>query len=127
MMRAKQEMGLRRVAFADLGKNMLAYYEGARKAGLEAVAVVDEELGAESGRSYRGLPLVTRETFEADQCLKIDAYILTTLSPVHAQRRAAAWQRVAGGGGGSGTPVVDLFSRARRRPADELGGAQSVK
>jgi GT2 family glycosyltransferase len=105
--RAKENAGLRRVAFADLGKNMLAFWQAANSLKLEVTAILDDQLATgEREVDYRGIPIVTRSQF---MCRahheRADALVLTALSPVHAQKRAAALRRVCE------VPVIDLFSR----------------
>jgi GT2 family glycosyltransferase len=103
MARARDTLGWHRIAFADFGKNMLAFYHAAQSLGLPVIAVVDENLsgGAGAAREYRGIPLVRESELAGD----VDALVLTTISPVHAQRRLAALQRTMR------VPVVDLFSK----------------
>jgi GT2 family glycosyltransferase len=96
---AQARLGFRQVLFADLGKNVLAYYLAARALGLGVVGIADDRL-ARPGRRYRGLRLLTSD--EAVR-LRFDAVIVSNLSPVHAAVRRAAWQRQ------SLWPVVDLF------------------
>ena len=107
MARAKEKAGLRRIAFADLGKNMLPFYRAAENLGLEAVVVLDEQLaGGNRESEYRGIPVVNYAEFMCRAHHEtVDALVLTAISPVHAQRRSAALRRVFQ------LPVIDLFSR----------------
>ena len=102
MSAAVRRLGLRRVLFADLGKNILAYRLAAARCGLEVVAIADARLGGR-GTRFRGIPLVADD--EA-ACLPFDAVIVSNLSPVHARLAAARWR-----GCGAGRPVVDLFEQ----------------
>lgn len=75
--------GARRVVFADLGKNIYAYYRAAQAARLNVLAIADDGL-ADGSREYRGIPLVTTE-----QALTLgaDALVVSNTSYVHADRR----------------------------------------
>lgn len=77
------ELGARgfcRLLFADLGKNIFPYYRAAVRAGLEVIAVMDDRF-AGSGRSYRGVPIVT---LQQGLALRADAVVVSNSSPVHA-------------------------------------------
>jgi GT2 family glycosyltransferase len=52
--------GVRRVALADFGKNIYATYAACRRAGLEIVAIADNN-PAFAGMSYRGIPVLRNE------------------------------------------------------------------
>lgn len=94
-----RRLGLKRVLFVDLGKNIFAYHRAAKLCGLEIVAIADRNLAGKS-RRYRGIPLVTDKT---GRSLQYDAVIVSNLSPVHARRRRDHW-RVW-----QDRPVIDLF------------------
>jgi GT2 family glycosyltransferase len=96
----KQSHGLRRIAFVDLGKNMLAYRLAAQRCGLEVVAIADVRLGGR-GLAYRGIPLLT-DVQTAH--LRFDAAIVSNLSPVHASIRRDTWILV------HRKPTFDLFA-----------------
>ena len=101
---ARERLGLRRIAFADFGKNMLPFYQAARAIGLPVAAVVDDQLAAPPGRpgvDYRGVPIIPLAGLPAGAA---DALVLTPLSPIHAGRRAADLRVRAG------VRVVDLFA-----------------
>jgi GT2 family glycosyltransferase len=105
LQRLRDQKGIHRIAFGDLGKNLLAFHRGAQQAGLEVAAVLDEALATrehpgDRAQEYRGVPLVNSLAG-----IDVDAIVITAMSPVHAQRRADALRRVLGG-----LPVVDLFS-----------------
>lgn len=104
--RAKSELNLSKVLFADFGKNMLPYYLAAKKLGLEVVAIADERLGAH-GRRYRGIPI-----FDDATCRRFgfDAVVVSNMSPVHAQQRRDAWRRMVSD---DSRPVIDLFEDDR--------------
>ena len=72
--------GISRLLFADMGKNIYPYYRAAIQAGLEVVAVMDDRF-AGSGRSYRGVPIVT---LQQGLALRADAVVVSNSSPVHA-------------------------------------------
>ena len=49
--------GIRRVVFADLGKNIYAFYQAAKQAGIDVLAIGDDHFCA-PGRRYRGIALL---------------------------------------------------------------------
>jgi GT2 family glycosyltransferase len=108
--RVKERAGVRRIAFGDLGKNMLAYYRAAERLNLEVVAVVDDALagggGEAGGEEYRGVPVVGTAAFGCRAHHEtVDAVVLTAMARVHAARRGEAMRR------SMSVPVVDLFAR----------------
>jgi glycosyltransferase involved in cell wall biosynthesis len=104
--RVKERGGVRRIAFGDLGKNMLAYHRAAERLNLEVVAVVDDALAGEGGTEYRGVPVMGTAAFACrTRHEPVDAVVITAMSPVHAARQAEALRRTLE------VPVVDLFSR----------------
>ncbi|HUO06959.1 MAG TPA: glycosyltransferase family 2 protein [Phycisphaerae bacterium] len=127
--RAVRRLGARRIIFAELGKNMLAFHQAAREIGVDVLAIGDDQLGKGGGGSggghegdYRGTPLLCWEKMARWGGLKrADMVVITNISPVHAPRRAEALRRVLP------LPVVDLFSRQDRllhgspEPAAEAG------
>lgn len=72
--------GVRRVLFADLGKNVYAFFRGAMESGLSVSAVADDRF-AHRGYRYRGLELVPCARIEE---LAPEAVIISNTSPVHA-------------------------------------------
>lgn len=52
--------GVRRVIFADLGKNIFAFYDACRRAGI-AVSAIGDDRFAGPQRAYRGVPVVALE------------------------------------------------------------------
>lgn len=80
-MRELRYGGAQRIALLDVGKNIYAFYHGARTAGLEIAAVVDERLAA-PGRTYRGVPVI-----RFAQAPDVDAYVVSNTSYVHAEQR----------------------------------------
>lgn len=75
------EKGFSRVLFAGLGKNIYPYYRAARRAGVEVLAVMDDDF-ARPKRLYRGVPLVTDQH---GLTLPAEAVIVSNSSPVHAR------------------------------------------
>jgi hypothetical protein len=110
--RVARRLELRRIIFADFGKNMLGYWQAACSLGLEVLAIADDQLGGAEmgGRDYRGVPLVRWEGLQGviREAKGGDAVIISNLSLVHAPRRAAELRRTLS------LPVVDLFSRQDR-------------
>jgi GT2 family glycosyltransferase len=96
---AVDDLGLRRVLFVDLGKNMPAYRIAARRCGIEVVAIADERLG---GRGFRhhGMPIVNDA--QARQ-MSFDAAIISNLAPVQSASRTRTWRAI------DSRPVVNLF------------------
>jgi hypothetical protein len=71
--------GVRRVLFADWGKNVFAYFRAAGRAGIETVAVADDRF-AGPGRRYRGLEILSWER----ACERaFDAIVVANSSEVH--------------------------------------------
>ena len=88
-MRELHDNGIRRIAFADLGKNVYAYHRGARETGLSVLGIADDRF-FRPGRHYRGLPLIPIDRIDD---LKPDAVLISNTSFVHAaqtQRRLSA-------------------------------------
>lgn len=108
--RAKDQLGLTRIAFGDWGKNILAYYRAARDLNLDITAVIDGNLAAHAGESpveYRGVPVLDEAAFR-NLPSPADAIVVTAMSRVHAERRAAELRRTMG------SAVLDLFSLSRQ-------------
>ncbi|MCG3138128.1 MAG: hypothetical protein HJJLKODD_01988 [Phycisphaerae bacterium] len=78
-----KHLGTDGILLADLGKNIYAYYQAARQAGVRVAAVTDDRF-ARAGRSYRGCPIVSLS--EGLQ-LPISAVVISNSSPVHARLR----------------------------------------
>ncbi|MFQ5422986.1 MAG: glycosyltransferase family 2 protein [Phycisphaerae bacterium] len=75
------ETGVRRIVFADLGKNILAFHRAANAAGVRVVTIADDRFAA-PGRGYRGIPI--RPVADA-LALEADAVVVSNTSPVHAR------------------------------------------
>ncbi len=108
MRRAKERLNLRRIIFAELGKNMLAYFNAAQSLGLKPIAIADNRLAATktAGETtdYRGIPILRWQDVDTSNHPG-NAVILTTMSRVHAPARTAALRRTLS------LPIIDLFSR----------------
>ncbi|MGB7156595.1 MAG: glycosyltransferase [Tepidisphaeraceae bacterium] len=115
---ARDEMGLRTILLADLGKNVLAYWLAAEACGLNVIAVSDDTLGGRGWR-YRGVPIVTNEEARRPPYAPFDAVVISNLSPVHAALRRDGWRRVQRG------PVLDLFEEGGG-VVEWLGGGVSA-
>lgn len=72
--------GVRRIVLADLGKNVYPFVRGARRAGLQILAIGDDRF-ARPGRCYRAIPILPM-TDALSQ--KPEAVIVSNCSPVHA-------------------------------------------
>ena len=83
------ERGLRRIVLADLGKNVYAFWRGARAAGLEVLAIADDRFSV-PGRVYRDVAVCSLGEALA---LGAEAYVVSNTSYVHAQQR---WLSLAG-------------------------------
>jgi GT2 family glycosyltransferase len=68
--------GIRRVIFATLGKNVFAFHRGAERAGIEIMAVGDDDFSTE-GRVYRGSPLLPMAEALA---LEADAVVIANMA-----------------------------------------------
>jgi hypothetical protein len=97
---AARRLKLRRVLFADLGKNILAYRLAAQRCGLEIVGIADARLSGRDLR-FRGLPILSDDVAAR---LPFDAVLVSNLSPVHARSRAQFWRNT------QTRPVLDLFA-----------------
>jgi GT2 family glycosyltransferase len=86
-MRHLATQGARRIVLLDLGKNVHAFWRGARAAGLEVLAIADDAVAA-AGRSYRSVAVVTAQEATA---LGPHAYVVSNTSYVHADRRWREW------------------------------------
>lgn len=71
--------GVRRVVFADMGKNVYPFYRAARKHGLDLLAIGDDRF-AMPDRCYRKTPIVTLQEALA---LNVDAVVVANCSAVH--------------------------------------------
>lgn len=80
--------GVRAIALADFGKNILPFVLGARENRIRIVGVFDSRFAAPS-RTYRGIPLIALETLAQ---AGLDAIIVSNTSYVHATARAE-WLR----------------------------------
>jgi GT2 family glycosyltransferase len=82
--------GVRRIVLADLGKNVYAFWRGARAAGLQVLAVGDDRF-ARPGRFYRDVRIVPLE-----QALRMhaDAFVVSNTSYVHADARQRGLSRI---------------------------------
>ncbi len=105
--RALASAGARRVVFADLGKNVLAFANAARESGISVLAIGDDRF-AGPDRLYRGTPIKPLRETPVSEC---DAIVVSNTSPVHAAE--TAW-RVASL---TDRPVCDWFGR-QERPQD---------
>jgi hypothetical protein len=99
LLEAKRQLGLRRILFVDVGKNILAYRIAAERCDLQIVGIADTRLGGR-GLQYRGLPILTDA--EAAR-LWFDAAVVSNLSPAHATQRRDAWTAL------QPRPAIDLF------------------
>lgn len=79
--------GVRRVGFADLGKNVHAFYRGARRCGIDIEWIADDRFAA-NGRTYREVPVIPVDLARRHP---VDAVIVSNTSPVHASRTARRW------------------------------------
>ncbi len=71
--------GVKRVVFADLGKNILAYHRAAKLAGLQVAAIGDDRFAAQ-GRHYRGIPVIPLgDALDTPA----DTVVVANSSPVH--------------------------------------------
>lgn len=84
-MRSLAMSGARRVLFADLGKNIAAYYHAAQAESIEVVAVADDCFHA-AGRFYRGVPVVQLAHALA---YEFDAVVVSNSSLVHGRQTLA--------------------------------------
>ncbi|RMF84123.1 MAG: glycosyltransferase [Planctomycetota bacterium] len=81
-MRRLATSGVRRIVFADFGKNIYAFLRGAQRADLDVAAVADDAWSA-VGRQYRGVPILpTSQALTS----RPDAIVVSNTSSVQAQR-----------------------------------------
>ncbi|MCB9850501.1 MAG: glycosyltransferase [Phycisphaerales bacterium] len=81
-MRLLRDAGVQSVLLADLGKNIYAFVRAARRVGVEVAAIVDDRFAA-PGRTYRELPVLTRND---GLQLPADAIVVANTSPEQARR-----------------------------------------
>jgi hypothetical protein len=113
--------GVRRVVLADLGKNVFAFWVGARRANLKLLAVGDDRFAA-PGRRYRGAPVLPlSEALD----LEPDAIVVSNCSAVHG---AHTYERLAGVGVATtrgselrqdGPPVFHWFAPSTGSPSSQ--------
>ena len=72
--------GVRRVVFADLGKNVYAFLRAARETGLSVLAIADDRF-QKLRRRYRGVHIVPVSSIGT---YDVDAIVVSNTSPVHA-------------------------------------------
>jgi GT2 family glycosyltransferase len=101
-MRSLHATGVRRILLADLGKNVLAFWRGAKAAGINPAAIVDDRFALPAGRRYRGTPILS--TAEA-LAREVDAVVISNTSYAHAAERARQIRTL------TGRPVHDWFGR----------------
>ena len=88
----KQRQGVKRVAIADLSKNLYTTYAACHSAGLEVVAVLDHR-AAFHRQNYRRLPVVDYPSLTD---LKCDGVVVSNINPAQVAERA---ERVKQAGG----------------------------
>jgi len=71
--------GVSKIVLADLGKNVLAYVQAAKAAGVEIRAIGDDRFCAPN-RYYRGIPLLSLDDTLRLRC---DAIVVANMSAVH--------------------------------------------
>ncbi len=81
-MHALASVGVRRVVFAQFGKNIYAFHRAADRAGIEVLGVADDRFCAPK-RCYRGAPVVP---LTRGLELKPDAFVIANMSPAHARK-----------------------------------------
>ncbi len=89
--RALASDGVRRVAFLDFGKNIYAFWRGARQAGI-AVACIGDDRVARGQRRYRGVPLTSVATALR---APVDAVVISNTSFAHVERRLTSLKTLA--------------------------------
>jgi GT2 family glycosyltransferase len=110
--------GVRRIAFASLGKNVYAFHAGAQRAGLVVAAIADDAFAA-PGRCYRGTPIVPLGQALTE---RPDAWVVSNMSPVHARQMR---ERLMGR---TDAPVHDWYGlpSASAEPPATWDGASST-
>jgi GT2 family glycosyltransferase len=106
MAEVRHRFRLRRILFADVGKNMLGYWKAARAANLEVAGIIDRNLAA-PGREYRDIAVLGEA---AGLAMPVDGIIVSNLSPVGAQRRSRSLRQIAR------IPVIDLLETGWEGP-----------
>lgn len=77
-MAALHRDGVHDVLFADLGKNVYAFHQAARRAGIRISAILDDRF---AGRGYRGVPIVPATQLTR---FNTDAVVVSNTAGVHA-------------------------------------------
>ncbi len=101
------DSGVRRIALADLGKNVLAYQRAAQENSIDVLAIGDDRF-AGPARRYRGIPLVT---VESALKLDVEAVVVANTSSVHG---ASTLERITRR---TSVPVHHWFGRTSREEA----------
>ena len=112
---ALRREGMRRILFADLGKNVFAYHRAAIEAGLAVAAIGDDRFSL-PGRRYRGLSIVR---WEVAANMDVDGIVVANSSPVHG---TATWERIASA---VAMPVYHWFrqeGKIHTSPSADVGG-----
>ncbi len=111
--------GVGRVVFADLGKNIFAFYDACRRAGIDVSAIGDDRFAAPQ-RVYRGVPIVPlAEALEMPSDAVIVANSAAVFADLTAERVASLCQNRDSNGlrvTKSGQTAVRNFRRHRQRP-----------
>ncbi len=104
--------GVRRILLAYLGKNVYAFWRGAKLVGLELVAIADDRFADPPGRRYRDTPILpTPEALDIDH----DAVVVANTSYAHAAVRAQELVPM------TDRPVHDWFGRSPDAAATQDG------
>lgn len=115
--------GIKRVAIADVGKNIFATHRACRLGGLHIASVLENH-PAFAGRKYRGIPIVPHAS--ADES-SFDGIVLSNINPAQVEKRSHALEERFK------VPILKLWTprllsqiqSPRRRP--ELNGPGSAK
>jgi len=115
--------GIRRVAIADVGKNIFATYRACRLAGLQIASVLENH-AAFAGGKYRGIPIVPHAN--ADES-SFDGIVLSNINPAQVEKHSQALEsRFKVPTLRLWTPrLLSQIQSPRRRP--ELNGPGSAK
>ncbi len=105
--------GVRRVVLADMGKNVFAFYQGARECGLSVPAIADDRF-ALSGRRYREIPIVPTGEIAS---LNPDALVVSNTAPVHAETTRARLATAVS------VPIHSWFDAGGNDPPNEFSSS----
>lgn len=109
--------GTRQLVLADLGKNVYAFFQGSREAGMDVLAIGDDRFGG-PGRSYRGIPV---RPLEKALARGGDAVVVSNMSAVQAAGTARRVRAL------TSRPIHDWFGHDESGATEEISSVDSYR